>query len=98
METIQSYEYPNARPLFFYIKKAHIGVIPGIQEYALLMISEDAIGEDGYLSEYGLAPMTEELTERTIEAVEDLVVMDLQACSEKIHPLKEFSGFGSACK
>ena len=98
METIQSYEYPNARPLFFYIKKAHIGVIPGIQEYALLMISEDAIGEDGYLSEYGLAPMTDELTERTIEAVEDLVVMDLQACAEKIHPLKEFSGFGSACK
>ena len=98
METIQSYEYPNARPLFFYIKKAHIGVIPGIQEYALLMISEDAIGEDGYLSEYGLAPMTEELTERTIEAVEDLVVMDLQACSEKMHPLKEFSGFESACK
>jgi hypothetical protein len=42
--------------------------------------------------------MTEELTERTIEAVEDLVVMDLQACSEKMHPLKEFSGFGSACK
>jgi hypothetical protein len=62
------------------------------------MISEDAIGEDGYLSEYGLAPMTEELTERTIDAVEDLVVMDLQACSEKTHPLKEFSGFGSACK
>jgi hypothetical protein len=62
------------------------------------MISEDAIGEDGYLSEYGLAPMTDELTERTIEAVEDLVVMDLQACAEKIHPLKEFSGFGSACK
>ena len=69
METIQSYEYPNARPLFFYIKKAHIGVIPGIQEYALLMISEDAIGEDGYLSEYGLAAMTVELPERTIEAV-----------------------------
>ena len=62
------------------------------------MISEDAIGEDGYISEYGLAPMTEELTERTIEAVEDLVVMDLQACSEKMHALKEFSGFESACK
>jgi len=31
----------------------------------LLMISEDAIGEDGYLSEYGLAPMTEELIERS---------------------------------
>jgi phosphate transport system substrate-binding protein len=98
MDTIQSYDYPNARPLFFYIKKAHIGVIPGIQEYALLMVSEDAIGEDGYLTEYGLAPMTEDLTDRTIEAVEDLEVMDLQACYEKTHPLKEYSGFGSACK
>ena len=98
METIQSYEYPNARPLFFYIKKAHIGVVPGIQEYASLMISDDAIGEDGYLTEYGLAPMTDDLTERTIEAVEELSTMDLQACADKKHPLKELSGFGSACK
>ena len=98
METIQSYEYPNARPLFFYIKKAHIGVVPGIQEYALLMVSDDAIGEEGYLTEYGLAPMTEDLTDRTIEAVEELSTMDLQACADKKHPLKELSGFGSACK
>ena len=98
METIQSYEYPNARPLFFYIKKAHIGVIPGIAEYASLMVSEDAIGEDGYLTEYGLAPMTEDLTDRTLESVEDLVTMDLQSCAEKKHPLKELDGFGSACK
>ena len=34
MEGIQDYSYPIARPLFFYIKKAHIGVIPGIMEYA----------------------------------------------------------------
>ena len=98
METIQSYEYPNARPLFFYVKKAHIGVIPGIAEYISLMVSEDAIGEDGYLTEYGLAPMTEDLTDRTLESVEDLVTMDLQGCAEKKHPLKELDGFGSACK
>ena len=70
----------------------------GIQEYASLMVSDDAIGEDGYLTEYGLAPMTDDLTERTIEAVEDLLTMDLQACADKKHPLKELSGFGSACK
>ena len=83
---------------FSFIKKAHIGVIPGIAEYASLMVSEDAIGEDGYLTEYGLAPMTEDLTDRTLESVEDLVTMDLQSCAEKKHPLKELDGFGSACK
>ena len=98
LEGIQDYSYPIARPLFFYVKKAHIGVIPGIAEYASLMVSEDAIGEDGYLTEYGLAPMTEDLTDRTLESVEDLVTMDLQSCAEKKHPLKELDGFGSACK
>ena len=98
METIQSYEYPNARPLFFYIKKAHIGVVPGIQEYALLMVSDDAIGEDGYLTEYGLAPMTEDLTDRTIEAVEELSTVELQACVDKKHPVNVLSGVGSACE
>ncbi|MDB9824516.1 substrate-binding domain-containing protein [Alphaproteobacteria bacterium] len=98
METIQSYEYPNARPLFLYIKKSHIGVIPGIQEYASLITSEDAIGEDGYLTEYGLAPMTENLTDRTIDNVENLVAMDLEKCANKVHPLKNENGFGSACK
>ena len=33
MEGIQDYSYPIARPLFFYIKKAHVGVIPGLMDY-----------------------------------------------------------------
>ena len=49
------------------------------------MVSEDAIGEDGYLTEYGLAPMSEDLTDRTLESVEDLVTMDLQGRVENIH-------------
>jgi phosphate transport system substrate-binding protein len=36
-ETIASGEYPVSRPLFFYIKKAHIGVIPGLKEYATVL-------------------------------------------------------------
>jgi hypothetical protein len=42
--------------------------------------------------------MTEDLTDRTIESVEELLVMDLQSCVDKKHPLKELDGFGSACK
>jgi len=53
-ETISTGEYPVSRPLFFYIKKAHIGVIPGLKEYAEFFISDDIAGGDGPLAEYGL--------------------------------------------
>ena len=57
LASIQDYSYPVARPLFFYVKKAHIGVIPGLQEYLLEFTSEDAIGEEGYLIDTGLVPL-----------------------------------------
>ncbi len=53
-ETIASGEYPVSRPLFFYIKKAHIGVIPGLKEYAEFFVSDEIAGPDGPLAEYGL--------------------------------------------
>lgn len=53
-ESIASGEYPVSRPLFFYIKKAHIGVIPGLKEYAEFFVSEEVAGPDGPLAEYGL--------------------------------------------
>jgi phosphate transport system substrate-binding protein len=56
-ETIASGEYPVSRPLFFYVKKAHVGSIPGILEYLAEFTSEKAWGEDGYLSDKGLIPM-----------------------------------------
>ncbi len=53
-ETIASGEYPVSRPLYFYIKKAHIGVIPGLKEYAEFFVSDEIAGPDGPLAEYGL--------------------------------------------
>jgi phosphate transport system substrate-binding protein len=53
-ETIASGEYPVSRPLYFYVKKAHIGVIPGLKEYAEFFVSDDMAGPDGPLAEYGL--------------------------------------------
>ncbi|TNC51597.1 phosphonate ABC transporter substrate-binding protein [Rubellimicrobium rubrum] len=53
-ESIASGEYPVSRPLFFYIKKAHFGVIPGLKEYAEFFVSDDIAGEGGPLAEYGL--------------------------------------------
>ena len=53
-DTISTGDYPVSRPLFFYIKKAHIGVIPGLKEYAEFFVSDEIAGPDGPLSEYGL--------------------------------------------
>ncbi len=53
-ESIASGEYPVSRPLFFYVKKAHIGVIPGLKEYAEFFVADEVAGPDGPLAEYGL--------------------------------------------
>ena len=53
-ETIATGEYPVSRPLFFYVKKAHIGVIPGLKEYAQFFISDELAGPSGPLANYGL--------------------------------------------
>jgi len=56
-ETISSAKYTAARPLFVYIKKQHIGVIPGLKEFANEYVSDKAIGEEGYLSDRGLVSL-----------------------------------------
>ena len=56
VETISKGEYPVSRPLYFYVKKAHIGVIPGLKEYIEFFVSDDMAGPGGPLSEYGLVP------------------------------------------
>lgn len=53
-ESISTGEYPVSRPLFFYVKKAHIGVIPGLKEYAEFFVADEIAGPDGPLAEYGL--------------------------------------------
>jgi phosphate transport system substrate-binding protein len=53
-ETIASGDYPVSRPLFFYVKKAHIGVIPGLKEYLEFFVSDDMAGPEGPLAAYGL--------------------------------------------
>jgi len=55
-EAISSEDYPVARSLWFYIKKAHVGVVPGIQEYVAEFTSESTWGDNGYLVDVGLIP------------------------------------------
>lgn len=53
-EGIAADRYPVARSLFFYVKKAHVGVIPGIQKYVEEFVSNAAMGRNGYLKDVGL--------------------------------------------
>jgi phosphate transport system substrate-binding protein len=55
-ETVASGEYPISRPLYFYVKNAHIGVIPGLHEYITFFMSDDIAGPGGPLDQYGLVP------------------------------------------
>ncbi|MBZ0114730.1 MAG: PstS family phosphate ABC transporter substrate-binding protein [Thermoanaerobaculia bacterium] len=56
-DNIAGQTYPISRPLFVYIKGAHVGVVPGLKEYVTEYTSEKAMGDEGYLSEAGLIPM-----------------------------------------
>ncbi len=73
VETISTGEYPVSRPLYFYVKKQHIGVIPGLKEYVEFFVSDDVAGPDGPLAAYGLVADPE--LAATQEAVANEVVM-----------------------
>lgn len=71
-DNISSYEYPGARPLFFYVKKQHMGVIPGMKEFIDEFVSEKAMGMDGYLFPAGLVPLSEDDFAKQVEAKNSL--------------------------
>jgi len=58
-EAISAGEYPVSRSLYFYVKKAHVGKVPGIAEYLAEFSSDKAWGDEGYLTDKGLIPMPE---------------------------------------
>jgi len=68
-EAISSGRYPISRPLYFYVKKAHLASIPGIREYVAEFTSAKAMGEEGYLADRGLIP----LPATKISAVQNVV-------------------------
>ena len=74
-DAIAEGKYPVSRPLFFYVKKAHMDVIPGIKEYLEEFSSEKAWGEDGYLSEKGMIPMPDAERQQYRSAIETLQVL-----------------------
>lgn len=72
-ESIAAGEYPVSRPLFFYVKKAHIGVIPGLKEFAEFFVSDEIAGPDGPLAEYGLVSDPELAETQTVVSNEQVM-------------------------
>ncbi len=71
-EAIADGSYPVSRPLYFYVKKAHVDVIPGLRGFLREFTSERAWGDEGYLSDRGLIPMPEEERGEIAANVRDL--------------------------
>lgn len=68
-----------SRPLYFYVKNAHKGVIPGLAEFVTEYVSEASFGEGGYLSERGLIPLPTADRDATRAAVEGSAAMPAPA-------------------
>ena len=75
-ETIADFSYPIARPLFIYVKNAHRGVIPGLNEFITEYVSDAALGPDGYLAERGLTPLAPDLLKEMQARGTDSKAMD----------------------
>jgi len=76
-DAIADGEYGVSRSLYFYVKKAHIGVVPGMLEFVEEFVSDKAYGEEGYLTDKGLIPLTEEEREAMTEQATGLVPLKL---------------------
>ncbi len=77
-ENIAAGKYPISRPLFFYVKKAHVGTIPGIGEFLAEFTSEKAWGPDGYLADKGMIPMPEDERQKFAADVKELKPMAMK--------------------
>lgn len=75
-ETIASFDYPIARPLYFYVKNAHRGVIPGLNEFIAEYSSDNALGNGGYLQERGLVVLADDVRTDLVNRLTNAVNMD----------------------
>ena len=76
-DAIADGDYPISRPLFFYVKSAHVDVIPGIREFLAEFTSDAAWGDYGYLSDKGLIPMLEDERDSVAADVQTLQTLDV---------------------
>ncbi len=66
-DAISSGKYKGARPLFIYVKKQHVGVIPGLDKFVAEYVSDKALSKDGYLARKGLVALPKAEAAKTRE-------------------------------
>lgn len=76
-ESIAAGKYELARPLYVYVKSAHVGVIPGIREFIAEYTAEKAFGDDGYLADKGLIPLPKKARDAARASSADLAPLQL---------------------
>lgn len=76
-DAIADGDYPISRPLYFYVKKQHIGTIPGIEDYLKEFTSDGAWGEEGYLADKGMIPLSDDERAEIGAAVKNLKSLEL---------------------
>lgn len=76
-ENIAKGLYPVSRPLFIYVKKAHLGMVPGIAEYVAEFTSTRAWGNEGYLAERGLIPLPDDEQKKFAEDAKTMRKLEL---------------------
>ena len=76
-DAIADGDYAVSRPLYFYVKKAHIGTVPGIAQYLNEFVSENASGEEGYLTDRGLIPLSAAKHDDVSQAAKALASMSM---------------------
>ena len=74
-ETIASFRYPGARPMFMYIKNAHLRAIPGIRAYAAEFVREGTFGPKGYLRPAGLIALSDAQRQRSARMATSMTPM-----------------------
>jgi len=76
-ENVADGSYGVSRSLYFYVKKAHVGVVPGMQEFVAEFVSDKAYGDEGYLTDKGLVPLPEEVREAMTEQATGLAPLSM---------------------
>jgi len=71
-QTISSFKYPGARPLYIYVKNAHVRAIPAIRAFVAEMTKESAIGPNGYMLAGGLVAAPAPVRARSQQAARNL--------------------------
>jgi len=76
-QTISSFKYPGARPLYIYVKNAHVGAIPAVRAFVAEFTKESAFGPNGYLLRAGMVAAPNNIRARSQIAARGLVPLNL---------------------